>query len=419
MARAGEAAAPPQPAPPILRRYLRFARLPAPALDIARRALEDDPAFRERVAAALTQAEVGEAGWLWLSRPDGWEERVAALRQAAQDRARSEREDSIEQNAQRRLVHAEDRARRSEALVAALERELAATRADLADERAARQAVEREADAIVAEARELLEQRQAAVRRLKAAEAELAAKRGDLKQLRLELRARDVELDELRTPAPATTVQRPDTPERDAALSAAVGRAASAAEQLSSALTQASSLLAPTASPPSPQRRRAPDAPTTGRHAARRSPAALPPGVLDDGPEAAEHLLRAPTSMLVVDGYNISMAIWGSHPIAMQRARLVDALAELHDRTGTDVEVVFDGAEPIGPVVPAAARAGVRVRFSPPDVEADDVVLERLDTLPTERCVVVASSDARVREGARRRGASVLSAPQLIAAMRR
>jgi hypothetical protein len=61
----------------------------------------------------------------------------------------------------------------------------------------------------------------------------------------------------------------------------------------------------------------------------------------------------------------------------------------------------------------------VRVRFSPPDVEADDVVLERLDTLPAERSVVVASSDARVREGARRRGASVLSAPQLIAAMRR
>ena len=35
VARAGENADPVQPAPPALRRFLRFARLPAPALDIA------------------------------------------------------------------------------------------------------------------------------------------------------------------------------------------------------------------------------------------------------------------------------------------------------------------------------------------------------------------------------------------------
>src|SRR5438094_588011 len=37
VARAGESADPVQPGPPALRRYLRFAKLPVPALDIARR----------------------------------------------------------------------------------------------------------------------------------------------------------------------------------------------------------------------------------------------------------------------------------------------------------------------------------------------------------------------------------------------
>ena len=40
MARAGEKADPPTPAPNPLKRYLSFARLPDPALEVARRALE-------------------------------------------------------------------------------------------------------------------------------------------------------------------------------------------------------------------------------------------------------------------------------------------------------------------------------------------------------------------------------------------
>jgi predicted RNA-binding protein with PIN domain len=424
VARAGEAASPPVPAPQVLRRYLHFARLPAPALDIARRALDEDTDFRERVAGSLSQSDVGEAGWLWLRRPDGWEARLDAITRAEQERERADREERGERDAQRKLVHAEDRARRAEALAAAHARELVELRAGLAEERGTRQAVERDADEIVVQARELNEQRQAAIRRLKEVEAELARRNGEVKALRVELRARDTELDALRSAPPPTVAPAPPPPPapqasttRDAALAAAVGGAARAADALSAALAQASALLEPAATPQLPSPPPPVDAP--GRHVSRRKSAALPPGVLDDTPEAAEHLLRVPKGVLVVDGYNVSMTAWGSHPIAVQRARLVDALAALHARTGTDVEVVFDGAEPVGPVVPAAARAGVRVRFSPPDVEADDVVLERLDTLPSERCVVVASSDARVREGARRRGANVLSAPQLIAALRR
>jgi hypothetical protein len=61
----------------------------------------------------------------------------------------------------------------------------------------------------------------------------------------------------------------------------------------------------------------------------------------------------------------------------------------------------------------------VRYRFTPSTVEADDALLARLDEEPPARPVVVASSDRRVAEGARLRGANVVGARQFLAALRR
>jgi predicted RNA-binding protein with PIN domain len=195
-----------------------------------------------------------------------------------------------------------------------------------------------------------------------------------------------------------------------------VGDAARAAELLSGALAGASELLAPEAdamvAPEPPPRPRAPVV------SIARSPLRLPPGIADDSVEAVEHLVRAPGALLLVDGYNISQAAWYQDPIARQRTRLVDALAELHARTGVEVEVVFDGAD-VDRIGDRPARPAVRVRFSASGVEADDVLLELVDAAPHRRPVIVASSDHRVRDGARRRGANVLGARQLLSALRR
>jgi rRNA-processing protein FCF1 len=68
---------------------------------------------------------------------------------------------------------------------------------------------------------------------------------------------------------------------------------------------------------------------------------------------------------------------------------------------------------------PGTRRAiGVTVRFTPSDIEADDALLEMVDRYPHGRPVIVASNDRRVRDGARRRGANVLSAEQLLAVAR-
>ncbi|HVL07109.1 MAG TPA: NYN domain-containing protein, partial [Acidimicrobiales bacterium] len=151
----------------------------------------------------------------------------------------------------------------------------------------------------------------------------------------------------------------------------------------------------------------------------RRIPVALPPGVLDDSVEAADHLFRVPGIAVLVDGYNASQLGWYDLAIAEQRRRLIDALTETAMRTGADVTVVFDGAESAWPAPVPKTSPVVKVHFSPADVEADDVILARVSETDPSRPVLVASSDRRVRDGASAQGANVISSDQLLAALRR
>jgi predicted RNA-binding protein with PIN domain len=427
VAREGEAAEPTQPAPAQLKRYLRFARLPAPALDIARRVVEEDDEFRERVASHLTEDAVGEAGWLWLTRPDGWEARLDELRKQQQVQEHAVHEERVERESQRRLAGAEDRARRAEVALAGRTQEVAQAIEELAHERARRDHAESEFARIVTTIDELTQQRNAAVRRLKEVEAELAQRSADLRHARHELRMRDAEVvGPAATPAlsPQVAPAPVDAAAADPRLSKLVADAAHAAELLSTALAAASEVLAPSPSPstaPAPVVASAPPPVRTSLAAPPsppRVPLRLPPGVTDDGVEAVDHLVRAPGALLLVDGYNISHAAWYQDPIARQRTRLVDALAELHARTGVEVEVVFDGAD-VDRIGERPVRPAVRVRFSASGIEADDVLLELVDAAPPRRPVIVASSDHRVRDGSRRRGANVIGARQLLGALRR
>ena len=41
-------------------------------------ALDDDDTFRTRIAELLDPDTAGELGWLWLTRPEGWDIQIAA-----------------------------------------------------------------------------------------------------------------------------------------------------------------------------------------------------------------------------------------------------------------------------------------------------------------------------------------------------
>ena len=109
-----------------------------------------------------------------------------------------------------------------------------------------------------------------------------------------------------------------------------------------------------------------------------------------------------PGTHLIVDGYNVSKTGFAELSLADQRDRLVRQLSALGARTSAEVTVVFDGAA-VTTTRPFAR--GVRVLFSAPGVQADDVIADLVRAEPTGRPVVVISSDRRVADHAVRSGA--------------
>jgi predicted RNA-binding protein with PIN domain len=438
VARAGEDAVPARPAPPALRPFLQFARLPARALVAARRVIDADEAFRERVVEEVSEHEVGRAGWIFLSRPPGWEEELDELSRAATEAEAEEAERRAEGDARRRLGIAEETARRAEEAAADARAEAARAAEALADQRRARRAADRRVTELSASLAALTADRDQARAEAAAAAAATAAAQRRAEQARAEAEA----LRRAPPPPPPPPVVAPEPPPPVAVTDDAAGfpdseaagealaTAARAARELAAGLEAAA--VAFGVAPPEatdddagiPARGGA-GTPTAGPHLRpvrpprppARAPLPLPPGILEDSPEAAAHLVRRRGVVLLVDGYNVSQAGWPDLPIAEQRRRLVDALGELSARTGADVRVVFDGSD-VGPAPVATTAQAVRVRFSPPGTEADDVIVAEVAEIPRGRPVVVVSSDRRVRDGSRARGANLLRSSQLLGLLR-
>ncbi len=427
--------------PPALRPYLEFAKLSPTSLAAIARVVDDDDEFRARVASTVGPEDVGRGGWLWLTRPDGWQDELAALDAEGVARAVEARDARAERSASRKLAAAQAAAARAEADAEARRAEVDRMRRELSEERAHRADLEVRLAELESAVAALTEARATAVRNLKDVEARLVdrsteanAAKARVRALQAEARARAADkVDDVSEPATGDEPRPVPEPEAEAAdrrpdpdlLAREIERAARGAASLADGLSSLASLFG---SPPpttiTAQRRgdvrsfvgRGGTAPDRSARSERRTPVPLPGGVLDDSVDAAIHLLRTPGVVLVVDGYNVTMTGWPELGAGVQRRRLVAALADLAARTSTRVELVFDGAdvsdEPV--TVPAPARQLVRVRFSPPDVEADDVVLDLVAQLPAAWPVVVASSDNRVRDGARRAGANLLYSRQLL-----
>jgi predicted RNA-binding protein with PIN domain len=151
----------------------------------------------------------------------------------------------------------------------------------------------------------------------------------------------------------------------------------------------------------------------TGREGARVSTGRGSLELTD--PRLLEELLRLPRAHLVVDGYNVTKTSWPDLPLDRQRDRLLAGVASLAARTGVEVTVVFDAAD----TGEAASRPlvspprGVRVRFSPVGVIADDVIRGLLDLEPKGRVVVVVTSDRELAGDVERRGYHAVAAATL------
>lgn len=428
---------PPVPAPARLLPYLEFSKYPPAALEVARRVLDEDIVFRAHVVDRVDLEQLGEAAELFLLRPPGWGKRLAKLEAAASSQAQTQREARDERRATRQLQITRDALNQARAQASEQTARARTLRDSLAAEQAARRRAEDRLGDLEAATTKAHGERASAVRELKAMEARLADRTREVRALTERVAALEADLAAERerargeaaveTPgaAPAATepgvaaaeeasVVPPSEPPLDrASLAAAIAEASAAASQLADALARASNDLRV----PAVQQEARRDAPAA--RPVRRRPVRLPIGVFDDSVEAAEALMNVDGMLVLVDGYNVTLSGWPELPLALQRERLIDVLGALQARTGVGVTIVFDGAEAGYYLPPESRLRGLQVRFTEPEVEADDVIIESVAQLRADRPVTVVSSDNRVREGAAAGGANLLSSEQLLALVRR
>ncbi|MEX2627118.1 MAG: NYN domain-containing protein [Ilumatobacteraceae bacterium] len=384
---------PPIPSPPAFRSVLGRSRVPTGALGKLRRAVDGDHEFRALVARAATPDLVDPIGLLWLTRPDGWEQQLVELVDAA-ERAEHEHEVEAELHRERkRREAAEVRATRERTRAVGLETTV--------------EALGTEVDELRAEVDELSEERSEL--RAELIEARNDARHADDRAAAAAAKLR--ELEAARHDAASRADQAEDT--RDQVLAARVetevelGRvveAAVAARDLAARLTVLATEVG------------ASGALDDDITVTTRRPLSLPGGLVGDSEAAAMHLLRSGATVLV-DGYNVAMLGWPDRALADQRRALLDLAEDLARRTGADLAVMFDGGEVVGAT--AEGRRVVRVVFSPADVTADDVIRAEVARLPVERAVVIITNDVEIVRDVRAAGANTISSDQFLAVARR
>jgi len=439
LAAAGAKQRAPLAVPAGLRPFLKVQRLPATALGTVRDVVAADPAFRKAVARAarLAPEMLDEASMLWLTRPDGWQERLRELAVpvdtadlAAELRRSERRREAAERAAHRavtELAAAREELDRRTGASASVDAELDRLRAELAAVRAEaerQQGAARRADAL----RRTAEERSVALTAERDTALERATTAETVRDEVLRARAAGGAGAGAAGAAGAAGMER--LADERAVLAGAARVADELAEQtrvvrrltvdlerLATRLAELEPSVGPVTERPAAER-----APAAGRtpargsgRASRRRPIGVPGGLVGSSLAAAEHVVRTPGAVVIVDGYNVAKLRFPLLDLETQRERCIDLCEDVARRWGTDLVVVFDGANAAGVAgVAGSVRRLVRVTYSPEGVIADDVIRAEVAALPDEVPVVVVTNDQAIVQDVRTMGANPVSSDRFV-----
>jgi predicted RNA-binding protein with PIN domain len=435
--------------PVLLKPFLGFnAKVPSEAMRAARRCLEIDEEFRDRVALAASEELVGEAGVLFVTRTEGWESAFSELVGLEMDNARG----GVDPKLEKKLKVATDAlAKRDESLVAARE-EIASLKATLLVERRERSSASKsatDASSVLAgwqaKSARLEHEVDALREQLATVVKQLDAATGEIHALRAAEEKRGSQDEAIAQAIRAVEALRSAFVPKSAGESAAVGSStvgSTIGERNTQGLKPGSLARSSARIPVAPVSSRglvtkdgsskdgfATDTVTKGvvtkaaelraapiaRPRDRPANVSLPGGVFDDSVEAAHHLLRLQNVRVLIDGYNVAKLRWGNEVTpGLLRERLIAMVLQLAQRTGAQMTLVFDGVQSTPST--ESLRYGVNVEFTPEDEEADDRILSLATQQRKGKPLVVVSSDNRVVDGARALGVRAISAEMFIEA---
>ena len=393
VARAGQKEKPPVDPPTRLKKLLDFGKFPERAMGQVREVIEADMEFRNRVVGAVDEEAVGRIGWLWLARPDGWAEECAELAATAEQELEAEADVQSQQVLEQRLHRAEAALKKAERQRDKAGREREQARLLAAQARSEARQIEEESGRLAAEQEKTLEELNSAQKSLERMQRKEVRTDDKLKKAQREIDRLNKELRDSRT-------------QHEEEVNSLTQRLVTAEEEV--AMAQEAGF--------EPPEKTEPESPNPINS---QRPIPLPPGMLRETVEAAEHLLRTPKVVMLVDGYNVTFKNWQDQPVREQRVRLIQKLNELSARySEAEIVVVFDGSETDYDYIPTTPRSlGVTVRFSPLGTEADDVIIKWCRDYPLSQPLVVVSHDGRVRECARNLKANVVQPSKLLKLM--
>ena len=374
----------PVPFPAELKPFLKVQRLPQSALATVRTALEADGEYLRRLGLVATDELVDPVGMLWLTRPDGWEEAIAGELADQAERREAAEEAADVRREQRRRESAETAAMRARIEVGELKDALAR---------------ERDQVAVLSHQLELAgKDLQTARSRVKELEAGLRKRTAGAQAVNELADAVTEELATLRVELAAAQAAR------DAALTVRAGEVSGVdVVRLRSLLQEAVALTAEAASKPN-------------RARGKRMPLAIPGGMYGNSDGAAQHLLRSPGVLVLIDGYNVAKLGWPDLTLEHQRERCIDVCETVARRWGTELHIVFDGADVVG--AHTSRRRLVRVSYSPQGVLADDVLRAQVAALDPRRAVIVVTNDQAVQVDVKSAGANVVTSDAFLAVAR-
>ncbi len=433
IAAAGVKLRPPLVFPAALKAYLKFDRLDRPSLHAVRRAVVADEDFRCRIGAVASIELVDEIGIAWLQRDEGWERRVSELHAAVRDAAEEATTAIALRKAERRREAAETVASRANAELIGLNDALTGERRRRQKAEQAAAAASAESNSVRAEIAGLRREVDKLVRRVQAETARAESADGLLAEVRGHLAAAERTRDEILAARAAASPERRgdeyvdrgssddtivatiEAQQTSRAAVRALEQAAAATRDLARSLGAAAdglSVASPSvaaAFPPASGRSTRQIQPT---RASQRKPIAIPGGVYGDSLAAATHVIRTRQAVVIVDGYNVAKLAWPTFALIDQRRLCIELLEDMVRRNGTEIRVVFDGADVVGA---SAGRRLIRVQFSRSGVSADDVIRAEVRALPATTPVVVVTNDQAIVSDVRSEGANVVSSEMLLA----
>jgi YacP-like NYN domain len=358
--------------------FVRSQKMPSAAIGPLCRAIDGDEAFRQRIAVAADEAAVGRAGVLWLRRPEGWSAELARVIAG-------------EEPASAAVMPDKALLKRAEAA----ERDLRSVRAELSvvkAELATRDRAGRDADATARKLERLRTEAEATAAKL---HKKLGAAATEVEKLRSLADEQREHVASVKTELVAVRRELASSLPREELLAALASAR--------TAIDGAHAAVARTAK----HRASAPDRVT-------RIPLRLPRGLTVREAAGIQHLLAVTEIVVMVDGYNVAKLAWPTESLAVQRDRLNDLSDELVTRYGTDLRVVYDGAAPNRAAGSRSRRFAIE--FTAEGVTADDIIVERIRSLPASQPVVLVTNDAALTRRCERLGVTTVRSDAFLTA---